>query len=149
LPLVIILSSCTNNNSDKKGEIVYVENKARQCEYNGLTVDETAGILTKAKMLVIDSDCGYIKGVASASVRGGVTAEINRHTVRVQDLADAKKLGYKSISALTDSCGNKSIAHRLLIAKLIAIIWISAYCRRARVDHLNFKYMCLPECQSA
>ena len=107
LPFVIILSSCTNNNSDKKYEIVYVENKARQCEYNGLTVDETAGILTKAKMLVIDSDCGYIKSVASASVRGGVTAKINRHTIRVQDLADAKKLGYKSVSALTDSYGNK------------------------------------------
>jgi hypothetical protein len=108
LTLIIILFSCTvDSDTDDKYEIVYVGNEARQCEYDGLLNDETAQVLTKAGIDVIDSECGYIKGKDTASVCGGATTEINVHTIKLKHLADAEELGYKSVSILKGGYGTK------------------------------------------
>ena len=108
LSLIIILFSCTvDSDTDGKYETVYVGNESRQCEYDGLLNDESAQVLTKAGIDIIESECGYIKGEDTASVCGGATIELNVHTIKLKHLADAEELGFKSVSILKGGYGTK------------------------------------------
>ena len=106
---IFALASCNSSESDtapKKDsqtidfELIYISNGAVQCEFTGYTPDETAQTLINNGIDVLSSYCGTLTGVATNSVCGASTTFINLHEINPQNLTDAEKLGFASVTEL-------------------------------------------------
>ena len=97
--LLFVIVGC-NTNTDIDTKIVYIDDGAIQCEYEGMSEIETAQILIDNGMDVLKSQCGYLSGIAVAAQCGLGDTSINLHTIPIQNLPDAQSLGYDSVSTL-------------------------------------------------
>ena len=101
---ILILWGCGgggNNANDEIDDImVYIDNGAIQCDFQGYSVDETAKTLTDNGIEVIESHCGYITGMAITAVCGASTNEIHLHVIVPTSLDEAVALGFISIDTI-------------------------------------------------
>lgn len=79
---------------------VFIGNGHTQCNNNAMPLSQTQMMLVNAGIDVLDSACGVVTGVAFAAVCGGATGEINLHTIRLVNLADADRLGFKDVAVI-------------------------------------------------
>ena len=106
-----MLVSCGGESSESKlpaerispsDVLVYESRLAVQCGTRGLTTQESAQKLVNGGIDVLESNCGVVTGVVQAAVCGIGTPELLIHKIRKVNLADAKQLGFDSVSILRD-----------------------------------------------
>lgn len=104
--ICISILGCKNSdsNSSKKEEysLIYIDDGAIQCEFSGKPPEETAQVLIDNGIDVIESSCGYIKGLAVSAQCGLGDTNINIHRIPIQNTQDALDLGYSEVSELND-----------------------------------------------
>ncbi|WP_086929900.1 hypothetical protein [Agarilytica rhodophyticola] len=83
-------------------EQIFRSNGAVQCEGGGDDLATTAKMLEEAGIAVIDSKCGYMTGRMMPALCGSPTSNINIHTIKQEDLAKSKELGFWPVIALID-----------------------------------------------
>jgi hypothetical protein len=70
LSLLIVITACTNGNDvNTNHEIVYINDAAIQCEFEGLSEIETAQILIDSSIDVLQSQCGYVTNGFALSIK--------------------------------------------------------------------------------
>ncbi|VUD46233.1 hypothetical protein TDB9533_00782 [Thalassocella blandensis] len=111
--LTVLLAGCggesTNESPEefaKKGvvenEWVFISDSSVQCGYEGESPEETQKLLLEAGIDVLESTCGH-RTEAVPAVCGGVTTQINLHSIRTENVIDANNLGFTSVSDLENS----------------------------------------------
>ncbi|UDL06167.1 hypothetical protein [Marinobacter sp. CA1] len=117
--LFLILSGCggssdsQNNNELVQGdsyELVYIDDGAVQCESDGLPAEDSAQRMINKGIDVIESQCARLTGVMFPSECGGVDGGIHVHTIHSENLPDAQKLGFESVSTLPEHEGDSGYA---------------------------------------
>ncbi len=104
LALLAVITACTSSNDvNVNHEIVYINDAAIQCEFEGLSEVETAQILIDSGIDVLHSQCGYITGIAIEAQCGLGDSNINLHTINSQNVSDAISLGFLPVSELNNS----------------------------------------------
>ena len=98
----LLLFGC-NHDTDVNYELVYIDDGALQCESDGLSAEQTAQILINNGIDVVSSYCGYLSGIAVAAQCGLGDTNINLHNVNVQNIPDARELGFESVSSLKNN----------------------------------------------
>ncbi len=99
LLITLFVVGC-NHDADENTGLVYIDDGAIQCESNGLSVEQTAQILIDGGIAVTSSYCGYLSGIAVAAQCGLGDININLHKINIQNISDAKKLGFESVVSL-------------------------------------------------
>lgn len=85
--------------------LVYINDSSVQCEFEGVSEQETAQILIDYGVDVIESTCGYISGVAVATQCGLGDININVHLISDDKVIDAQNIGYELIATLENEEG--------------------------------------------
>ncbi len=81
-------------------ELVYINNGSIQCESGGLSPAETAQKLVNRDIMVTQSQCGTLSGLAVPAQCGAGNININIHSIDSAALVDAEALGFKSVTTL-------------------------------------------------
>jgi hypothetical protein len=82
--------------------LVFESRQSIQCGTRGLTTQQSAQKLINGGIDVLESHCGAVTGVGFAAVCGGDTGEILIHEIRIVNLSDAERLGFRSVGTLQD-----------------------------------------------
>ena len=104
LSSALLLNGCQNT-APQDSALVYMNNGAVQCEYQGKTGAETAQLLTDKNIVVNETLCGHLSNVFVITVCGAKTANINLHRIAKTDLQDAKVLGFETAISLQNAEG--------------------------------------------
>lgn len=99
LGITLFLIGC-NHDADENHVLAYIDDGAVQCESDGLSADQTAQILIDDGIDVMLSHCGYLSGIAVAAQCGLGNTNINLHTINIQNIYDARELGFEPVSSL-------------------------------------------------
>lgn len=81
-------------------ELVYIDDGVIQCEFPGLSEQETAQPLIDKGIDVMASSCGYLSDLAVATVCGTGDSNIHLHEINSQNIEDAQQLGFESVTTL-------------------------------------------------
>lgn len=100
--VAVSILSCSQSDNTENFGIVYINDGAIQCEFEGLSETETAQILVDAGIDVIESQCGFLTGVSVVDQCGAGDITINLHTIPIQNLPDAQTMGFESIETLNN-----------------------------------------------
>ncbi len=102
--IALLLFACGGDGTENADDrvIVYMDDSAVQCEFDGFPPQETAQTLIDAGIDVLESSCGYINGVDVPALCGIGDTSINVHTIRQENLSDAQALGYTPVDELID-----------------------------------------------
>ncbi len=93
LSLLVSLSGCNISLTDNEDIEVYISTNAVQCEYAGLSIEETKGYLLAAGIAVKAQSCGYTLD-AYPAVCGGGNANIHVFTINKADATVAENIGF-------------------------------------------------------
>jgi len=96
------LVACNSNDKEEQQNqsLVYINDSSVQCEFEGLSKQETAQNLIDYGVDVIESSCAYISGISIAAQCGLGGSNINIHLIADDKVTDAQNIGYELISAL-------------------------------------------------
>lgn len=82
---------------------VYISDGSKQCSKGSIPLNEHLALLTENKVDVARSFCGEFQGMAYMAVCGGPTGNIHVFDIELNDLANAKVLGFKETDKLRPS----------------------------------------------
>lgn len=86
--------------ADSENIFVYIERGNKQCENDGLTNEESVGILVYEGIDVLSTTCGALTGVVLPATCGLRSGELIVHEIREVNEVDAEKIGYRNIEKL-------------------------------------------------
>ncbi len=92
---------CGAEDSENRQTKVFKPDNSIQCENNGVSLADMRKELTSAGIDVICAQKGNT-GLAYPAVCGGGTGNINVYLIHTNNLPDAEKLGFKSVSELPE-----------------------------------------------
>jgi len=100
---ILFIGGCGDDSSSQTAKdtaLVYINSGAIQCEYDGMTTEETADVLTNSGIDVLESACATMTGLAVMAVCGAGTTNINVHSIPSANVADAEEIGFANVSTL-------------------------------------------------
>jgi hypothetical protein len=97
----MVFAGCGAENQVNGQTKVFKSDKSTQCENNGIPLAEMRKELTIAGIDVACAQKGHT-GMAYPAVCGVSTGNINIYLIRANNLPDAEKLGFRSVSELPD-----------------------------------------------
>lgn len=101
LVLMFTLSACASSVNDNNKKItVYINSGAIQCEFDGLTGNQTADLLIEANVAVNTNQCGHLTSRMVIAKCGARTTRINLHEIVANDLEKAKTIGFADVHNL-------------------------------------------------
>ncbi len=96
---VLVLTACANT-APQQSTLVYINTGAIQCQTDGKTGAETAGLLTQQDIAVSNTQCGHLSNVMVLAMCGGIATNINVHKIAAADLEKAQSLGFEDVATL-------------------------------------------------
>ena len=110
LVLTVLISACGGESSSPENVVVVKSSETIQCEGGGFTLQEIGTPLSEAGINVLQSRCGYLKGVANADVCGAPTLDVYLFTIPRSSLDTAEAMGYM-LGSDEDDPGDDEIAY--------------------------------------
>jgi len=92
---------CGAEDLESRQTKVFKSDNSKQCESAGISLADMRKELTSAGIDVICAQKGNT-GMAQPAVCGGSTGNINVYLIHTNNLPDAEKLGFKSVSELPE-----------------------------------------------
>ncbi|MCP4326130.1 MAG: hypothetical protein GY787_30695 [Alteromonadales bacterium] len=103
LSLSLIACGSSETETQANRSLVYINDTAVQCEFEGLSQLETAKNLIDYGVEVFESSCGYISGISVAAQCGLGDMNINIHLIAEDKVIEAQNIGFELVSTLENN----------------------------------------------
>ena len=99
--VLLALSACEVSKEQEDEALVYIDDSAIQCGFEGYSVTQTAQLLIDNGIDVLNSQCAYISNLLIAAACGLGNNNIHLHSINRRNLVDANVLAYHSVDQLS------------------------------------------------